>query len=303
MKFAVNHSPQALALLKSGQVQFDLVKLPAWPDLVEKIAARHPCYVHLPLKAGSGQGVLDNETKSPVIWEKFVPMLEQTRTPLVNLHISLKPRDYPEIPADSRAREHLDIATQKAIQDVAAAVERFGPQNVIIENEHDGKGRGMQINMLPELYHRIIEATGCGFLLDVSHARIAARALGMDERKYILALPVEHIREIHLTGIQWFGEKHIEKVRRAGMEEKRVQRLAHHWMDHLPMTDNDWRFTRWVLERVRGGEWGHPWVAAFEYGGVGPFFGTFTNETVLREQIPRLYKMIHMGCRRVDRMA
>jgi hypothetical protein len=50
---------------------------------------------------------------------------------------------------------------------------------------------------------------------------------------------------------------------------------------------------QWVLDNIQSGNWNHPWVASLEYGGLGGFFGTFTDETVLLEQIPRLYRMIH----------
>jgi uncharacterized protein (UPF0276 family) len=292
MNFAVNYSLETLKLLKKGQIEFDLFKLPAWPKIIRKIAGRYPCYVHFPLKVGRGKGVIDNETKEPVQWKKIEKMMHKTNTPLVNLHVELGKKHYPDIPQDSTRPEHFDQVVSNIIQDVCKATEVFGPEKVILENEHDGKGTQLKLNILPILYHRVIQETGCGFLLDASHARIAARALGADEKQYLQSLPVQQLRELHLTGIQWFGERHIEKVRAAKLDEKWIEKISYSWMDHLPMTNEDWPVLQWVVDNIQSGEWGQPWVASLEYGGLGGFFGTFTNEQVLLEQIPRLYRMV-----------
>jgi uncharacterized protein (UPF0276 family) len=293
MQFAVNYSPEALALLDEGQIHFDLVKLPAWPHVIEEVVGHYPCYVHFPLKVGRGKGVIDNETKEPVKWKKVEKMLKQTGTPLVNLHVELSAKHYPDIPLTSTAPVHFEQVLENTLHDVRAAGRHFGPEKVIIENEHDGKGHHLHLNLAPELFHAIIRETGCGLLLDASHARIAARALGVDEHAYLSALPVQHLRELHLTGIQWFGEEHIQKVRTAQLDESWIEKISHHWMDHLPMTAEDWPMVAWVLDNVRAGAWCKPWVASLEYGGLGGFFGTFTDKQVMCEQIPRLREMMH----------
>jgi uncharacterized protein (UPF0276 family) len=293
MHFAVNYAPQTLKLLKKGKIRFDLVKLPAWPEVIKKVAGKYPCYVHFPLKVGRGKGVIDNETKEPVKWKEIEKMMKETNTPLVNLHVEVSTKHYPNIPQDSIALEHFDEVLANVVHDVREATQHFGPEKVVIENEHDGKGGHLKLNFIPELYHRIITETGCGLLLDVSHARIAARALKEDEKNYLQALPVQQICELHVTGIQWFGDEHIQKVRAAGLDEKWIKKISHHWMDHLPMTDEDWPIIQWVVENLQSGAWSCPWVASLEYGGLGGFFGTFTDEAILLEQIPKLYRMIH----------
>ncbi|NJN44564.1 MAG: DUF692 family protein [Anaerolineae bacterium] len=293
MKFAINYSPESLRLYDKGQIHFDLVKLPAWEDAIKAVKKEFACYVHFPLKVGRGKGVIDNETKEPVKWKKIEKMMRQTGTEFVNLHLSLPSKHHPEIPKNSLSTVHFDQVLEKAGKDVQEAVKHFGAEKVIVENEHDGKGRNLRLNTHPEIYHRLMAETGCGFLLDVSHARIAARSLGVDEKEYLQSLPVQHIKEIHLTGIEWFGESHIERARTGGLTEKWISRISETWMDHLPMTSEDWPMVEWVLASIRSGEWSHPWVIALEYGGLGGFFGTFTDEDVLIEQIPKLYSLIH----------
>lgn len=65
----------------------------------------------------------------------------------------------------------------------------------------------------------MIADTGCGLLHDLAHARLAARALGMDERETIQALPVRRVRELHITGI--------------GLHEGE-------WVDPMEMQPDDW---------------------------------------------------------------
>ena len=96
----------------------------------------------------------------------------------------------------------------------------------------------------------------------------------MDEKDYIAALPLDKLRELHITGVQ--------------MHEGRLR-------DHLPLTENDWEMTAWASAQIRAGAWACPGVVALEYGGVGPAFEWRSDSGVLSEQVPRLYHLIHAG--------
>lgn len=54
MEFAVNYSLAAADLLREEQIQVDLFKCPAWPDLIAAAQEVHPVYVHFPLRVGAG---------------------------------------------------------------------------------------------------------------------------------------------------------------------------------------------------------------------------------------------------------
>jgi uncharacterized protein (UPF0276 family) len=157
--------------------------------------------------------------------------------------------------------------------DVAAAVERFGPQRVIAENVpyHGRRGSILRAAVEPENIGRLLSETGAGLLLDISHARISAHYLGIDERSYLSSLPVHKLRELHFTGLH------------------RIDGLL---QDHLSVRDQDWQAMAWVLERIRQGDWAAPWMLAFEYGGVGGWFEDRTDPQVIAAQVPRLYEMV-----------
>ena len=48
-----------------------------------------------------------------------------------------------------------------------------------------------------------------------------------------------------------------------------------------------------VLDRIRWGDWAHPWVLACEYGGIGPMFEWRSDPAVIAADIPLLYALTH----------
>jgi len=292
VQLAVHYSPASAALLARGHIAFDRFKCPAWPDLVREARAVAPVYVHLPLIVGSGVGdAQDSETHAPPDWAAFERLLTGTDTPFVNLHLAAHERDYPGIPRLSADPAHTELVAGRLLRDVRGVVARWGADRVIVENVPEEPGR-MRAAYLPETVRRVVAETGCGLLLDVSHARLAAPALGMDARDYIAALPVDRTREIHITGIQPFDEHWARVLRDAGVPEATIAGYAGRPLDHLPFTDADWEFAAWAIGRVHSGAWGEPWLVALEYGGVGGAWGAVTDAAVLREQVPRLAALL-----------
>ena len=293
MEFAVNYSQAAAELLKAGEIEVDRLKCPAWPDLVAAVQAEHPIYVHFPLRVGAGVGdALDSDTGGPVDWETIEALIAQTDARQVNLHLMPFIDDHPSIPIDSTKAAHVEMLTECTIEDVHAVVERFGVERVIVENIPFFGDWGLLIATLPQVISRVIEETGCGLLLDLAHARLAARYLGIGAREYVGALPTDRIREIHVTGVQRIDEGWVELARRAGVAEEDIQNYAGKVMDHLPMTEADWEFFAWAMEQIHSGAWARPWVVTFEYGGLTGFFKGTTDKDVLADQIPCLYTLI-----------
>lgn len=114
----------------------------------------------------------------------------------------------------------------------------------------------------------------------------------MDVYDYIELLPIEHTREIHITGLQIIDEAWTSVLRTAGYPEAKIRDLAGTPLDHLPLIDEDWAFCEWLVQRIRSGEYGDPWLATLEYGGVGRRWAVMTDQSVLREQAPRLHDLI-----------
>ena len=293
MKLAVNYSTLALDLLSDGQIQIDYFKCPAWPDLIAKVQTIHPTYIHFPLRVGRGIGdAIDTETKQSADWSKVELLLARTDTTLINLHLAPTIQDYPNIPFDTVDTANIEMLTENMVKDVRTVARRFGSERIIVENDHDSGNRHLLPAFLPEVIHDVVEETDCGFLLDLSHARLASHRLGVNVREYISALPTSHIREIHITGIQRIEGHWIEQMHQVGIDASTIQFYTGRLVDHLPMTADDWEFFTWSIEQVHSGLWAKPWVVTFEYGGVGLLYEAVTEIGALADQIPRLHKLV-----------
>ena len=271
MKFAINYSEQAAALLAAGQIELDYFKCPDWPDLIARLAGHWPLAVHFNLKAGGGRMASSD-------WQQIEALLDRTGTPYVNLHLDPLVDDFPGFSVDTPDAAQFDAVEAQMLADLQVLVEHFGPQRVIAENVpyRGAQGRTLRPAVEPVVICRLLEETGCGLLLDISHARIAAHHLGLDEWEYMAQLPVHRLRELHFTGLHW--------------REGRLQ-------DHLETLPADWPVLDWVLERIRlgangPGEWARPWMLAFEYGGLGEKFAWRSAPQVIVEQVPLLYQRL-----------
>lgn len=268
MKLAVNWSPQAETLLRDGAIDVDLWKCADWPEIVEPAKATgKPCYVHFPLRAGDG---------SIPDWGKVREWLAATDTRFVNMHLSGTMRDFPDVPFESRAPEHRSRVADAFVRDIEAAGKEMGMERIIVENlptlyDRDRSDQTFFAAVDPETIRTAIDKTGCGLLFDIDHARGASWALGMPYEEYVAALPLDRLRELHMTGTIFDG----------GLNE------AHH-----PMTDADWPYFDRAIEDIRGGAWSHPAVFAFEYGGIGDNFRHRSDIDVLREQVPVFLRKI-----------
>jgi uncharacterized protein (UPF0276 family) len=293
MKFAVNHSQPAIALWEQDPSQFDLFKMPEWPHLVEPFCTDHPCYVHFSLEVTDGSGtILDSETNAPVDFDRVERLLNLTQTPLVNVHLAPKPHQHPDIAPENLSPAATEKLTARMLRDVEVLTRQFGKEHVIAEN--DAGGRYVLAAALPaQVICTVIEEAGCGFLFDLSHARLVARQLKLDAKEYIAQLPLQRLQEMHLTGIQYLGENWQTILRASGeLNEEHLARFRDRWMDHLPFTDEDWDFTAWALDQIHSGAWRKPWVASCEYGGTSYFFRATLDEAVVRTQFPKLNTLV-----------
>jgi uncharacterized protein (UPF0276 family) len=294
MKLAVNYSPILAQLVEDGTVTIDVFKCPAWESVVSVAEQLLPTYVHLPLIVGKGIGTAWNsEKKAVVAWDEVDRWLERTDTPYVNLHLETTLRDYPQIPRNSKRADHIEFLVEHALGDIAPVVERYGKERVMVENLFDDRLTYLRPTYLPEFISTVIEEAGCGMLLDVSHARLAAERLNMDYVEYFAGLPTHTVRELHLTGIQTITMSTILALHNSGASDAIIQQAEAKYLnqrvDHLPMTSEDWKFWEWAMIQVRSGRWGDPWCVGYEVGGVGALWEYVANIAEFEVQIPRLY--------------
>ncbi|WP_162800359.1 DUF692 family multinuclear iron-containing protein [Oceanobacillus zhaokaii] len=266
MKFAMNYSVEAKQLVDQGIIDIDMFKCPDFDQQLIRDAqeARH-AYVHFALYAGQ-------KNSNEVDWAIIDDLLKKTETPFVNLHMVAYSEDYPEIDIASNDPEHLEQVLEAVIHDIEQVTERYGANNVILENViYRPDGNTQQAITKPEIITRIIRETNCGLLLDLAHAQMTSGFLDMDVHDYINQFPLDALRELHVTGIQRVDNKLYE---------------------HMPLSDANWQLVEWALDNIKQGTWPEPWVVSYEYGGVGPKLEWRSESKVMAEQVPRLFELV-----------
>jgi len=296
-KFAVNYCPEAARLVGTGCASFDLFKCPAWPDVIATARELSPVYVHFPLAVGLGTGTAtDTETGTPAPWDRIASLLSDTGTPLVNLHLAPPAVLCADLAAGGAAGPTGPRAVDRLIADVAGVVDQVGSSRVVLENDYESIGGAVNPALLPETFHAVLNETGAGLLLDLAHAQLAARGLGLDVREYIESLPVARLRELHVSGVQHLEPVWAGVLRAGGVDacaiDRFLERSVDGLCDHLPLTPVGWALTEWALAQIRVGAWPRPWVVSLEYGGVGPWFASVTRESVLAHHLPRLGELL-----------
>jgi hypothetical protein len=98
---------------------------------------------------------------------------------------------------------------------------------------------GYHFEAQPARITMVIERTGCGWVLDIGHARVAAHTLGMDIHDYVTALPLERVVQVHVSGVRERGGRLIDA--------------------HEPLQGADYALLRYLLERA------HPRTVTLEY--------------------------------------
>lgn len=96
-------------------------------------------------------------------------------------------------------RPNAELETRRLIWQVRR-LQRALPVPVTLENIEFVPSHRLMDHIQPALIRRVLEDTGCRLLLDLGHARVAAAELGMGEREYLLALPLERTVQIHVSG-------------------------------------------------------------------------------------------------------
>lgn len=238
MKLAVNYSRPAAALAREGRLAASLFKCHTCDEWVQEAAAVLPVCIHFPLQLG-------DPAMAGSDWDEVERYRAWTGTTLVNVHLNAERSQFPGM--------NNGQVIERFRQGMEAVCRRFGPENVIVENvvyrgEDD---KWLRVSVEPDTAHSLLDEFGAGLLLDIAHARISAKSLGLDPLAYMEMLPTARLKEMHICGVGTDGPK---------------------WRDSMPMSAEDWGLAEAAFSRIRDGRWPAPWMAALEYGGMGEMF-------------------------------
>lgn len=101
------------------------------------------------------------------------------------------------------SEDDKEILFQTTCKNIQEAKRLFGGRQVLLENldlGHNAKHKGAVVLMVdPEFISRVLKETDSGMVLDLEHAYVSAKNLGMRYRDYLSKLPLERVREVHLS--------------------------------------------------------------------------------------------------------
>lgn len=245
------------SLLKEDQKIVDAIEVGPWFTPEQIRGYRHllpgmPFHFHaadLIEDVGAGQAGV----------QQFIDYLACSQSPWTSVHLSvwqpgeikrLKGGEQVPLPGPQRAAQRFT--------DKVAELARSIQVPVLIENVEPLPLEGYDFWSQPGFIHRILEVTGCGFLLDTGHARISAQTLTMTAVDYLQQLPLERVVQVHVSGPRDV-DGHLADL-------------------HQPLQEEDYDMLEFIFDRVR------PQVVTLEY---------IQDAELLRSQLNRLRCMLN----------
>jgi len=182
-----------------------------------------------------------------------------TQSPWLSFHYSLIPPGYAWLGA--RAGLYLPPPDfEGSVRWSIDAIDRLKKYHLplLLENMPTFPTCRYAFETAAESIKDILVQTNVDFLLDLAHARIVASVFGLDVHDYIERLPLDKMRQVHVSGPRF--------------------RNGHMYDAHEDMLEEDYALLKWVLARTK------PEVVTLEY---------FRDRDKLYRQLIYLEKIIH----------
>jgi uncharacterized protein (UPF0276 family) len=255
---AVTDRALARSLFAAGALDIDYLETGGY--FVERTAAEFPgqtLLLHNSLFNWSlgHPAALEQQEAVP----RTLETLALTRAPWLSVHLGFSAAEVEfdegmQAKTPTLPRDELFANICRNVRTLAAAI----PVPLILENLDYLPSGAYEHICEPEFIAAVLAETGAGLLLDLAHARVSAARLGMPIDEYLTQLPLDRVRQIHVSG-----------------PRPRDGILAD---AHEPLLDEDYALLRDVLRRTA------PQALTLEY---------FRDEAALQEQISRLRELLH----------
>jgi uncharacterized protein (UPF0276 family) len=220
LALAANGYPDLFTLLNQGDVPIDYIKCPLSPDSRTEVArAREYRPVVLHCWGPPGYSATRPAIPEP---ELLTELAQSSGTPFISVHLDYSPETDGEKDRDSLLAH---------IRQEVAALKRLSGKEVLLENVpwYPWQTRPRWATD-PEFITESIVGSNARLLVDTAHARVAAWHRGESAEEYLAALPLEHAREVHVSGPRMSEE---------GLRDR-----------HMALTDEDYALLHFVLDRA-----------------------------------------------------
>lgn len=278
---AVNLSPELLRLLAEGRVRVDAIKVPTTAEDPEardrEIATARetglPVILHFwgqPLTVGS------ENLLARLDLEDLRSVVRATGARNLQSHLAVTPADAPWVGSvDRQTPRERELLLSRVRANVVELCRQTGLP-VLVENmvywgtrARPDKPGSLRCTAEPGFVAEVVEATGCGMILDLAHAQISAHYLGMTFEDYVGALPLGAVREVHWNRPRW--EDGVLRDGHLGVAE-----------EDLPPLDR-------VLARAR------PEVVVYEYGMMNPSSPALSDHEAIERGLELLRRALARG--------
>ncbi len=240
IELSINYLTGLDTLARDPELHFQFVRVGSWFDReqVSRVVAEFPdkdfLYHH-------NRNLRATEVKTQTLIATLRKRQRQTHSPWLSAHLDQHTDDeITNLLENGRRPPRYDPEQSfemvcRATQTVAARL----TVPLLLENVEHWPLPEVDIAVMPDFIRRVLDETGCGFLLDTAHAKVTAQRLKRDVRSYIEELPLHKVVEIHVCGTTLTGERVIDS--------------------HEPLQDEDYTLLAWLLRRTR------PKVVTLEY--------------------------------------
>lgn len=254
---ACNYSPQLVSLLEQQLVHVDWIKLSRWDVFWEEFKVARPLRpVLLHCLPHAGRASFED-----IEWDELNEAVQACGSPHIALHLMALPSDWEKPPSSD------EMIIERMISGVKLWKEKMSVE-LLVENVPFYGFRGtFRCATDPEVIKEICRQCGVGLLLDLAHLRVAAWHRKEDAFSYLRKLPLEAVKEIHVSGP---AQDPAEGLRDG----------------HLEMQEEDYDLLLKALELTQ------PSFVSLEYGGTGPHMEWRSDADVLKRQLIRLYRIV-----------
>ena len=272
MQLGCNDSLPLRLLLDENRVEPGFLKvssLDGLPEAVEAALTYCPVLVHV------GFGIGDTTASYAAFdWNGFNRLVQRAGSPHAAVHLEASTYNWrgDDLRVQSRA-EVLQITEQ--LTALCRLLRDRLERSLLLENmDYMGTelkpGYGVfRTSIEPALLWRLVETEGVGVLLDLAHLRVTAYHLGLDVYAFARSLPLQAVREIHVS-----GPAYIDGL---GLRD-----------DHQELTEADYALLEWVLPRTNAE------IVTLEYPKARTVKASFEEQTAaLERQLIRLSALVN----------
>jgi uncharacterized protein len=226
IRLAANWSTTLEKLLRKIDPPVDYLKIPLERDCAQQLSAARP--LRPVLLHGWGPPYRAGMREIPDA-DLLRELAKTSGTPYLSVHLDMQPEDFGS--EDSNGEPNELEAIERITSSIRSLREITG-LDVLLENCASYSWSERPAFMVsPEFIATVLEAANANLLLDLAHVRVSAYHRGETELEYLERLPLQRVREIHVSG---------PRLEPEGLRDR-----------HLPLTDTDYNFLEHALTKAK----------------------------------------------------